>query len=756
LREHITYIDRISYAQKYYYNTNGQLDILTYPNNFSVKYSYTSRGELSEIRRNDNDNLIYKISARNKFHSPTQCEYGNGVATLYKYNTNGLITRIQTGNKIYTPASDTTHYDPGNEEKGTVYKVSVDSAYLNYRYGYDNKGLMVSRSESVLNLSESYQYDNLDRLTQVTPNLGAAQTFQYAGNGNIDISGAGIYSYGSNTNKPHAVAKVANAPSCSASAVTYNFFNQPTQITEGIHQLNLFYGANQQRQKAVKQKSGTIESTRYHVSKYYEREIDSAGIDKRYCYIYGDNGVVALYLSTFTKDGTNPNDTVGGGDIPYKGVSNDSIYYIHTDHLGSYCAITSPKKQVVQRNWFDPWGNYKPIIKTGKGIGLPPDEPYAEPTSYLNFALTFRGFTGHEHYPQFKIINMNGRLYDPVIGRFFSPDKYVANSSFTQDFNRYSYCRNNPLKYVDPSGQSFWDAVSTILFFPARVLTETFTWINDKINGDTRYGGYFSWGYMTNQTAPGSLTPYNPINQIPFGHPLYTPPGANWGAGTPYGSGYGLTASNDLRDDMFGAEYYWDEIGGWSLYQNENQYGVGDYYGGEAGGNSGKGFFLDETIPPGVSPTATGALAVRPGRPNYPIYGPNTRNGGKSSHYGVDYGGEVGDPVFAMYDGEVTYNGYSKDFGPYFVQTKSKINGKTYFVDYGHLKYSSLKKGTWLNAGDLVGLMGRKGQGFRDDPGAPTHVHIAVWRNVNGKRGYVQPSWQPRSYTIPWQYRLFY
>jgi hypothetical protein len=42
----------------------------------------------------------------------------------------------------------------------------------------------------------------------------------------------------------------------------------------------------------------------------------------------------------------------------------------------------------------------------------------------------------HEHYPQFKIINMNGRLYDPVIGRFFSPDKYVANSSFTQDIQK--------------------------------------------------------------------------------------------------------------------------------------------------------------------------------------------------------------------------------------------------------------------------------------------------------------------------------
>jgi hypothetical protein len=51
---------------------------------------------------------------------------------------------------------------------------------------------------------------------------------------------------------------------------------------------------------------------------------------------------------------------------------------------------------------------------------------------------------------------MNGRLYDPVIGRFFSPDKYVANSSFTQDFNRYTYARNNPLMYTDPDGEFPW------------------------------------------------------------------------------------------------------------------------------------------------------------------------------------------------------------------------------------------------------------------------------------------------------------
>ena len=48
---------------------------------------------------------------------------------------------------------------------------------------------------------------------------------------------------------------------------------------------------------------------------------------------------------------------------------------------------------------------------------------------------------------------MNARLYDPSIGRFVSPDPYVQAPDFSQNFNRYSYCLNNPLKYTDPSGK---------------------------------------------------------------------------------------------------------------------------------------------------------------------------------------------------------------------------------------------------------------------------------------------------------------
>jgi hypothetical protein len=47
-------------------------------------------------------------------------------------------------------------------------------------------------------------------------------------------------------------------------------------------------------------------------------------------------------------------------------------------------------------------------------------------------------------------------MYDPLLGRFLSPDPYVQMPDYSQNFNRYSYCLNNPLIYVDETGEFFW------------------------------------------------------------------------------------------------------------------------------------------------------------------------------------------------------------------------------------------------------------------------------------------------------------
>lgn len=131
--------------------------------------------------------------------------------------------------------------------------------------------------------------------------------------------------------------------------------------------------------------------------------------------------------------------------------TTSAIYYTHTDHLGSITHILdnqgSTANGLIEERSFDAWGRVRD-----------PDTwiPYTS-GNFPNWMFD-RGYTGHEHIRldnwNNNIINMNGRLYDPLIGRMFSPDPVITNNENTQDYNKYTYVRNNPLKYTDPSGYS--------------------------------------------------------------------------------------------------------------------------------------------------------------------------------------------------------------------------------------------------------------------------------------------------------------
>jgi RHS repeat-associated protein len=110
------------------------------------------------------------------------------------------------------------------------------------------------------------------------------------------------------------------------------------------------------------------------------------------------------------------------------------------DHLGSILTVTDKFGGIVAEQNFDAWGRKRNFATWDyAGVQSVPDWLY-------------RGFTGHEHLAEFGLINMNARLYDPILGRMLSPDNLVGSGS--QGFNRYSYANNNPLKFVDPDGNN--------------------------------------------------------------------------------------------------------------------------------------------------------------------------------------------------------------------------------------------------------------------------------------------------------------
>ena len=132
-------------------------------------------------------------------------------------------------------------------------------------------------------------------------------------------------------------------------------------------------------------------------------------------------------------------------------VTDDSekYLYLHRDYLGSIVMLTDEEGNIAERRHFDPWGQ---VGKVEDGAGNALDK----------LTLLDRGFTGHEHLQTVGLINMNARLYDPVLHRFLQPDNFVQDPFNTQNFNRYGYCLNNPLMYVDQNGEEIITAIVVI------------------------------------------------------------------------------------------------------------------------------------------------------------------------------------------------------------------------------------------------------------------------------------------------------
>ncbi|MDY6987367.1 MAG: RHS repeat-associated core domain-containing protein [Thermodesulfobacteriota bacterium] len=119
-------------------------------------------------------------------------------------------------------------------------------------------------------------------------------------------------------------------------------------------------------------------------------------------------------------------------------IEGSNTYYFHKDHLGSTRALTDANGAVAETMEYLPFGGES--------------EPVESP-------ITKYRYTDQEYDVNTGLYNYVARLYDPVIGTFITPDTITPNPYDPQTLNRYTYCRNNPLIYVDPSGHSMISSI---------------------------------------------------------------------------------------------------------------------------------------------------------------------------------------------------------------------------------------------------------------------------------------------------------
>lgn len=284
-------------------------------------------------------------------------------------------------------------------------------------------GNLNSRGDSLKSKSESFTYDTgLDRLLSVTGPQNLTMT--YNTNGNISTKsdiGSVAFGYGTGAG-PYALTGVTSSTSvipATNQTATYTSFEKVNTLFEVACQAYFSYNADQQRAKMSVTQSGTTILTRWYAGSSYMKET-AGGVTKEYTYIGGD-----AYSAPVAA-------------VTQSGVTN--YYYLLRDYLGNITQQVNTSNTVVAEYSFDAWGRRR----------KPNDWSYTLTSQPELFAD--RGFTGHEWLKYFNLYNMNGRLYDPLVGRFLSADVVIQDPSNTQNYNRYSYCLNNPLKYTDPSG----------------------------------------------------------------------------------------------------------------------------------------------------------------------------------------------------------------------------------------------------------------------------------------------------------------
>jgi len=363
-------------------------------------YEYDVAGNLLHVKDNGTQANVVTYSDFTAVGQPRGATFSNGAVTTYGYYP-------QTGrlNTLFTTRLGVT-------------------TYQNLSYGYDGKGNITAISDYPTyyhtgTISHTFTYDALDRLATAagTGSNWYNHTYQYDRIGNITYksevgaSGSNTYTYTYDYPiRPHAVKTVvADTPVYNDPLINieYNYDQKPKLIKRNlVDYIRFTYDGSGGRVR--KENLATPQTTLYFGELYEKRGTVEI------VHVFAGNRRVASIRS----DG------------------NDQFY--HPNHLGSASVVTGQDGIWRERIEYHPFGTYLVDEKN---------------SSYPNFPDANYTFTDQEDDDDIGLYNYGARLYDPVIGRFVSPDRIVQAPENPQSLNRYSYCLNNPLIYTDPSGE---------------------------------------------------------------------------------------------------------------------------------------------------------------------------------------------------------------------------------------------------------------------------------------------------------------
>jgi RHS repeat-associated protein len=423
-------IDGSNFQIDYSYDAvSGRPQKVTYPPvpGFSERLAVTNSydpnsGRLSKVQKEGASSAYWTLSATEVDGGLKKETFGNGVSTSY---TRSLVSGRLMG--ISSTTSPVRSWGYAYLPDGNLQRRSNLTSSQHERFEYDRMDRIKRWADAddhgvalpgTTGWAVNYVIDDFGNMTRRqfvagTSTGGTSQTADYA----LDLASlrvtsvslwSGSYGYDANGNQ-------TSRPD--GETVTYTAFDLPKKIT-GPRPADFQYDAYGTRAKKLKT------STNYtlYVGGLYEKRVNGSAKDHVF-YVMGPTGVVAQV--TRPENGT------------------EKTAYLHSDRLGSVDTVTdSTGVAPIEQTKRDPYG----IVVSNF------NQPKLPTTITASTNKVRLGFTGHEQDDELGMINMRGRMFDPRLGRFLTPDPLNSRPLNGLSFNRYAYVTNNPLRLIDPTG----------------------------------------------------------------------------------------------------------------------------------------------------------------------------------------------------------------------------------------------------------------------------------------------------------------
>lgn len=434
-------IDGANYTTSNTYDTLGRVDTITYPDTgtsagrFSVRNVYNAYGFLTRVENAATANVFWKMDEQDAFGRITNESLAGGK---YKIDRN------------YDNADGSNPWRRLMYAKATVGGSATAIQNLNFTWDWvGNLTERVDTRDTANVLSETFTYDALNRLKTTKLSVKGSTPLQtgsytYDNNGNIKSKSTFGTTYVYDPVKVHAVKTVKDAAGTviasygydaagrmlnqNGTDIVYTSFGQPQTLTKAGKVTSFKYNADLMR---------VVQDNNERVLTYLDPSPANGG------HLYEKEYVRATFTTIHRHFIHAPTGRVAEYEVKVQGTTvTPSASYFLTDHLGSIDAVLDAAGAVTERLSFDAFGARRNTAD------------WSEPsdTSPIKAKSTLLGYTGHEQLDQVGLVHMNGRLYDPALGRFTSADPHVDGAGNTQGYNRYSYVQNNPMNATDPSG----------------------------------------------------------------------------------------------------------------------------------------------------------------------------------------------------------------------------------------------------------------------------------------------------------------